>query len=137
MTAKVNTDVRPADDGVTEAEPDAQEGVQVSDTAEPEAAEEQAKPAEQEEKPKPQRTQKPVQKGGVGAIDLKRVLEILGTTVSAIQPAEFDKALNAIRMLRDIQIAAARLETNIALGIAEPSQKAMMAVAEFQKMLGK
>ena len=50
--------------------------------------------------------------------------------------SEYEKALNAIRMLRDIQIAAARLETNIALGIAEPSQKAMQAVAEFQKMLG-
>ena len=145
VAAQVDASVKPAEDGVTEAE----EAVQAEAEAEPaaeeaaaaetaeEQAEPEAKPAQaKEEKPKAQRTQKPVQKGGVGAIDLKRALEILNTTVASITPPEYEKALNALRMLRDIQIAAARLETNIALAIAEPSQKAMQAVAEFQKMLG-
>ena len=143
VAAQVDASVKPADDGVTEAEEQAlsADPAEEAEATEGAPAEEKAEaPAEaapaKEEKPKMQRTQKPVQKGGVGAIDLKRALEILSTTVAAIAPAEYEKALNAIRMLRDIQIAAARLETNIALGIAEPSQKAMQAVAEFQKMLG-
>ena len=142
---QVDTSVKPAGDGATEAEVEA-----TQEAAEPAQAEEQpeapAKTAEQDKPKAPARKAKPAAAGTIGDIKLHEALETLQVAVPSIGPDEFDAGLNAIRTLRDIQIAAARLLANVSLKMLEGAktgdksidmQQVNAKLAELQKMLGK
>ena len=145
VTVQVDTSVKPAGDGATEAEVEA-----TQEAAEPAQAEEQPeapdKTAEQDKPKAPARKAKPAAAGTIGDIKLHEALETLQVAVPSIGPDEFDAGLNAIRTLRDIQIAAARLLANVSLKMLEGAktgdksidmQQVNAKLAELQKMLGK
>lgn len=83
----------------------------------------------QDDKPKAKRVAKPVRAVGT---DLSKVIETISADVDDINAEQFDAALNEIRALRDLQIAAARRMTNLCTAMCKFSQG---AIDKYNKVL--
>jgi hypothetical protein len=96
----------------------------------PESSEHSAQEQVQEDaKPRIRRAPKPTRAVGV---DLSKVIETISSDVDDITAEQFDAALNEIRALRDLQIAAARRMTNLCTAMCKFSQG---AIDKYNKVL--
>lgn len=119
------------------AEEEAQAAVQQMKeelTGKPKPAEEPvpeavAEPPKAEDRPRVKRAAKPVRAVGM---DLGKVIETISADVDDITSDQFDAALNEIRALRDLQIAAARRMTNLCTAMCKFSQG---AIDKYNKVL--
>ena len=97
----------------------------------PEPAPEPAVPAEE---PATRRTRARKQAKAVG-INLVPVIEELGSDVAELETAQLDAAVEEIRALRDLQIAAARRTANIVNALYKASKQAVDKYAEICKLI--
>lgn len=144
----------PAEAIVTKAEatePEVAEAIEapVETKAEPEEAPKQApapepapehapEPApelvEHAEEPVARRTRTRKQAKSVG-INLAPVIEELGSDVADLETAQLDAAVEEIRALRDLQVAAARRTANIVNALYKASKQAVDKYAEICKLI--
>lgn len=101
----------------------------------PEPAPESApEPVEHAEEPVARRTRTRKQAKSVG-INLAPVIEELGSDVADLETAQLDAAVEEIRALRDLQVAAARRTANIVNALYKASKQAVDKYVEICKLI--
>lgn len=100
----------------------------------PEPVEHAPEPVEHAEEPVARRTRTRKQAKSVG-INLAPVIEELGSDVADLETAQLDAAVEEIRALRDLQVAAARRTANIVNALYKASKQAVDKYVEICKLI--